>query len=356
MSEMELIPGLPNDIARECLIRVPYNNFSNIASTCKDWKVEIHLPEFFRHRKAAGCSKHVMVMTQTRVNPRGNFGLKCQAMRVYRLVLCEPDTGDWCELPSVPELYDGLPMFCQVVGVGSNLVVMGGLDPDTFEVRNAVYVYNFISARWRRGADMPGVRRIFFGCASDLDRMVYVAGGHDGDKNALKSAMAYDVAANMWVQLPDMERERDECKGIFHLGKFHVIGGYCTERQGQFESSAEQFDIATFQWSPVQDNLLLTGACPRTCVAADGKLYMCREGYVARLEGDTWTPIAELPVEVCKTAHMCTWKDKLLVIGSWSFGEPHTAYMLNLRSYTWSRMEVGEEYSGHVQSGCYLEL
>ncbi|XWS11880.1 hypothetical protein CRYUN_Cryun37aG0039200 [Craigia yunnanensis] len=357
MSEiMELIPGLPNDIARECLVRVPYYKFSNIASTCKDWKFEIRLPQFFRHRKAAGCTKHVMLMTQTRVNPNRDSGLKCQTMPVYRIVLCEPDTGDWCELPLVPGMTDGLPMFCQVVGVGSNLVVMGGLDPDTFEVRNAVYVYNFISATWRRGFDMPGVRRIFFGCVSDSDRMVYVAGGHDGEKNALRSAMAYDVAANMWVPLPDMEKERDECKGIFHLGKLHVIGGYCTDRQGQFESSAEQFDIATWQWNPVQENLLSTGMCPKTCVASDGKLYMCRGGDVATLEGDTWKAVAELPAEVYNTAHMATWRDKLLVIGSPSFGEPHTAYVLNLRNYTWTRMEVADEYSGHVQSGCYLEL
>ncbi|GMI78057.1 Kelch repeat F-box 1, KISS ME DEADLY 2 [Hibiscus trionum] len=353
---MELIPGLPNDIARECLVRVPYNSFSNIASTCKDWKLEIHLPEFFRHRRAAGCSRHVMVMTQSRVHPDRNSGLKCHAMPVYRIVVFEPGTGVWCELPPVPGYSHGLPVFCQVVGVGLNVVVMGGLDPDTFDVRNEVYVYNFLSATWRRGADMPGVKRVFFGCASDSDRMVFVAGGHDGEKNALRSAMAYDVGTNTWIQLPDMERERDECKGVFHLGKFHVIGGYCTDRQGQFESSAEVFDAATWQWSPVQENLLFRATCPRTCTAADGALYMCQGGNVAKLEADTWKTVAELPGEVCNTALLATWEKKLLVIGSPSFGEPHIAYVLNLQNYKWVRIEPADEYSGHVQSGCYLEL
>ncbi|XWS16385.1 hypothetical protein CRYUN_Cryun34aG0082700 [Craigia yunnanensis] len=203
---MELIPGLPNDIARECLIRVPYDNFSNIASTCKDWKVEIHLPQIVRHRQPAGCTKHVMVMIQTQVNLNKNSAMKCQAMPVYRIVLCEPNSDDWCELPLVPGLSDGLPMFCQVVGVGPNLVVMGGFDPDTFEVRNAVYVYYFLSATWRRGA---------------------------------------------------------ECQ--------------LTEN------------------------------------------YTCRGGDVATLEGDTWEAVAELPAEVYNTAHVATWQDKLLVIGSPSF-------------------------------------
>ncbi|KAE8705147.1 F-box/kelch-repeat protein [Hibiscus syriacus] len=353
---MELIPGLPNDIARECLIRVPYNNFSSIASTCKDWKLEIHLPEFFRHRRAAGCSKHVMIMTQSRVNPDRNSGLKCQVMPIYRIVVFEPDVGHWCELPPVPGFSDGLPVFCQVVGVGLNLVVMGGLDPDTFDVRNEVYVYNFLSATWRRGADMPGLKRIFFGCASDSDRMVFVAGGHDGEKNALRSAMAYDVGSNTWVLLPDMERERDECKGIFHLGKFYVIGGYCTDRQGRFESSAELFDVATWQWTPVQENLLCHAMCPRTCVAAAGALYMCQRDDVVKLEGNTWKAVAELPAEVCNTVHVAAWKHNLLVIGSPSFGEPYIAYVLNLKNYTWTRMKPADQYSGHVQSSCYVEL
>ena len=51
-------------------------------------------------------------------------------------------------------------------------------------------------------ADMPGARR------SGLERVVYVAGGHDGEKNALKSALVYDVAKDEWAPLPDMARER----------------------------------------------------------------------------------------------------------------------------------------------------
>ena len=47
---------------------------------------------------------------------------------------------------------------------------------------------------------MPGVRRSFFGCATSYSgRMVYVAGGHDGEKKALRSALVYDVAKNEWA-------------------------------------------------------------------------------------------------------------------------------------------------------------
>jgi len=96
---------------------------------------------------------------------------------------------------------------------------------------------------------MPGGPHTFFSCASDHERMMYVAGGHNEEKNALKSAFAYDVVNDMWILLPNMARERDECKVVFcagdnGFGTTKVVGGYCTEMQGRFERSAEEFDVA----------------------------------------------------------------------------------------------------------------
>ena len=357
---MELIPGLPDDIARECLIRVTHRDFPTIVSTCRAWKAEIRLPEFFRRRKTVGLTRNLIVMAQARIQPGRDSGSTkyLAATPTYRLTIFEPETGNWSELNPGCGLSDGLPMFCHLVRVGFDLVVMGGWDPKTWTASTAVYVYNFVLAKWHRGTDMPGVSRSFFGCAvSDSDRMVFVAGGHDDQKNALRSAMAYDVAKDEWLSLPDMARERDECKAVFHLGKFHVIGGYHTEMQGQFESSAEAFDVSTWQWDPVHEDFLEASSCPRTCVSGDdGVLYMCRAGEVAVLKDDTWKVIANLPNELREIAHVVSWQDKLLVIGSPRFGEPHTAYVLDLCKYTWTRAPVPEEYSSHVQSGCCLEL
>ena len=77
--------------------------------------------------------------------------------------------------------------------------MVGGYDPQTWESLNSVFVYNVVSATWRCDADIPGMRRSFFGCASDSDRTVVVAGGHEGEKNALRSALAYDVAKDEWL-------------------------------------------------------------------------------------------------------------------------------------------------------------
>ncbi|KAK3028310.1 hypothetical protein RJ639_037772 [Escallonia herrerae] len=343
----------------ECLIRVPYQHFPAVDSVCQSWNDKINMPGFRRHRKVAGLSRRVILMAQARNNPNLKPGSvkSLAATPVYRVTLCEPETGKWSELPPVPGYPDGLPLFCQLTGIGFDLVLMGGLDPVTWEVANQVFVYNFVSATWRRGADIPGGSRTFFACASDSDRTVFVAGGHDSEKNALRSAMAYDVASDKWAQLPDMASERDECKGVFRRGKFQVIGGYRTDTQGRFERTAEAFDAATWQWDPVQENFLEHATCPRTCLDGDDdRMFVCRDGNVMALDNSTWQAVVELPAEIKCTPYMAVWKGKLLVIGSPRYNEPHGAYLLDLKSYMWTKLEQSEGFPGHVQASCCLEI
>ncbi|GJT00086.1 reverse transcriptase domain-containing protein [Tanacetum coccineum] len=85
-------------------------------------------------------------------------------------------------------------------------------------------------------------------------------------KNALRSGTMYDVADDMWTPLPDMADERDECKGVFHRGKFYVVSGYDMAKQGQFKKSAEAFDLFTWQWCLREDDFSRDDMCPRTCV------------------------------------------------------------------------------------------
>ncbi|KAG8379904.1 hypothetical protein BUALT_Bualt07G0137700 [Buddleja alternifolia] len=346
---MDLIPGLPNDIGLECLIRIHYWDFSSVASVYRSWNGLIELPEFWRRRKASGLTRKVVVMVRCRFDPcRGQEG------QFYELALREPETGYRNVLrPPIPY---GLPIACQVVGVGLNLVVMGGLNPKTLEVMNDVLVYNFVSATWRRGAKMPGHKRWYFACASDSNRMVFVAGGHDDKRRALKSAIAYDVAEDKWMVLPDMARERDEPKGVFHHGKFLVIGGYSAKKH-IFGTSAESFDVATGQWDPVQEGFLNSETCYRHCADdGDGKLFKSRGDYVEELQGSTWQLVAKLPTRVGCISYMIAWQGKVLVIGSETHFEPYKSFILDLKSSKWESVEKEYEFLGHVESGCCLEL
>ncbi|KAE8696092.1 putative Galactose oxidase/kelch repeat superfamily protein [Hibiscus syriacus] len=359
---MELIPNLPNDVALECLVRVKYDQIAALLPTCKGWKTQIEQPEYFQLRKASSHGQKLVVMAQARVDPDAKHGHQkgCSVKPIFRLSVLEPDTGKWVHFPALPgEFHNGLPYFCHLVAVGCDLVLIGGLDPVTLEAIASVFVFNFLTAKWRRGADMPGVRRSLFGCASGDGAMVYVAGGHDEEKNALKSALVYDLVKDEWIPLPDMATERDEVKGVFRRGKFHAVGGYGTDTQGQFERTVQVFDVATWRWDHLQEDFLEASTCPNTCVSGAGNdmdIYMVNEGDVVAYKDAKWQVVAKLSADVCNTVHVATWEDNLMVIGSPCFGEPYIAYVLNLKNYTWTRMEPADQYSGHVQSSCYLEL
>ncbi|CAN4098364.1 unnamed protein product [Withania somnifera] len=360
---MDLIPGLPNDIALECLIRLPLDQFPKAVSVSKNWKSQITLPEFLRRRKISGMTQPVLAMVQAMVatvkKPEG--GIALSSTQVYRLSVCDLENGSWYDLPPIPELIDGLPRFCRIVGVGSDLVVIGGCDPDTWRVMDCVFVYSFLSGSWRRGSDMPGHQRLFFGCASDSNRMIIVAGGHDDEKNALKSVLSYDVVKDEWGTLPDMFMERDECKVVFHKGKFHVIGGYPTWEQGHFGKSAEVFDLATWQWCLEDDFLSEIRICPNTCTEGDdGRLYMCQEGDVSVNGNSTWRKLGRLPAGITSVAYLTACQGKLILVGNGQFDEVHSAYALDRRSdgklEKWTKIDNTDEYSGHVQYGCCLEI
>ncbi|KAK7349166.1 hypothetical protein VNO77_06316 [Canavalia gladiata] len=358
---MELITGLPEDLARDCLIRVSYQQFPTVASVCKGWKTEIQMPEFHRQRRSMGHAQKVIVMAQARVEPEkpGTGSTKRLMNPVYGLSVFEPGTGNWSELPPPPEFISGLPMFCQLVGVGFDLVLMGGLDPNSWKASNSVFIYNLLSAKWRRGADMPGGPRAFFACASDFERTVFVAGGHDDEKNALRSALAYDVAADAWVSLPDMTAERDECKAVFRRGKFVVVGGYRTDMQGRFQRSAEAFDVATWNWDPVLEDFLDCATCPTTFVDGgdgDQTLFMCCGGDLMAIRGNRWQKMAMVPNEIRNVAYVGALDGALLLIGSSGYGEEHTGFVFNVKNCNWRKVESPDGFKGNVQNGCVLEI
>ncbi|KAK8455893.1 hypothetical protein SEVIR_4G238100v4 [Setaria viridis] len=211
---------------------------------------------------------------------------------------------------------------------------------------------------------MPGPRRSFFACAA-VGGAVYVAGGHDEEKNALRSALAYDPDADAWAWLPDMAAERDEPRGLCVAGRFLVVGGYPTQAQGRFVGSAEAFDPATSAWAPVQDGLIEDGACPRTCCAAPGaseRMYMLRDGHLVARDGlaASWLPVAQVPEDALTAATVSAIPDgRVVVIGAGCHGGDQTVYVLREeagKGASWARAPAPPEFSGHVQAACSLQI
>ncbi|PWA86795.1 F-box domain, Galactose oxidase, beta-propeller [Artemisia annua] len=320
-------------------------------------------PEFYRARKSANKAQSLVILSQSRVKEfRGSYSYKFDTLPPYRLVALDPETGCWWKLPLMPEFKAGFPEKCEMIASGSNLVVMGGRVCDNQEYVDSVFVFDFLSYKWRRGANMPGGQRWFFGCASDGDDIIYVAGGYDAKVNPHKSAWAYHVSADTWTQLPDMAHERGYCKGLFHLGKFHVIiivYAIYLQGQQQHHQSLEIFDTSLRQWlmldSGDHDDKIIK--LSKYCVkGTDQKLYTLSDSDLVVLEDGKWKLVARLPADVANKSYITPFPGHLLLTGELNYDHPHNAYILDLKDLIWTRLEVPTEYSGHVDSGCCFTI
>ncbi|XAR59955.1 hypothetical protein NMG60_11033147 [Bertholletia excelsa] len=217
---------------------------------------------------------------------------------------------------------------------------MGGWDPVSYEPVGEVFVYDFTAQKWRQGKDMPS-KRSFFGIGAIHGR-VYIAGGHDENKCALKSAWSYDVREDEWTELTQMSQERDECEGLIIGDDFWIVSGYGNEKQGLFEASAESYQMSTGQWRRVE-GAWKPGRCPRSCagLGEDGKLA-------------SWIQ-SELPVGV-GVFGVGFGGGRALVIGSAFPGTSQGFFMVEGQNGRVKMLDVPHEFSGFVQSGCCIEI
>nr|GEV26126.1 hypothetical protein [Tanacetum cinerariifolium] len=272
----------------------------------------------------------------------------------YLLVVYEPETGCWWKLPPIPEFKAGFLDICGMVASGSDLVVMGGKGRGSDEYFDSVIFFDFLSYWWRRGANRPGGHRWFFGCAADGNGTIYVAGGYDVNENPLNSAWAYHVPTDNWIKLPDMAQEHGYCKGLFHLGKFHVINGSTTNMQGHHQS-LEIFDTSSTQWLLLgnsDDYVRIIKSLEYYVKGTDLKPYTHSANDIVELVDGNWQFVARLPVDVAIGPHITPFHGHLLMTSKPDYHNPHDAYILDLKDLIWTRLDV----SGHVRCGCCFTI
>ncbi|GAB4858976.1 hypothetical protein Ancab_010448 [Ancistrocladus abbreviatus] len=276
----QLIPGLPNETALECLLRVPHQFHSTLKLVCHSWRILLSNPSFYRERRRLATSEHLFCLIQPLPTPlpsspppppseknSGKTQLRSlHGPPLYGLSIYNTTLQKWHRIEMMGYV---IPMFCHCVALpdSGKVLLIGGWDPETLEPASDVLIIDLVSGFWRKGAKMA-VARSFFACAVVGCSRVYLAGGHDGQKNALKSAEVYDVMADEWRALPDMAEERDECQGLcLEEGKFWVFSGYGTENQGRFRSDAECFDPESGVWSKIDGVWPFSNTSPRTTIA-----------------------------------------------------------------------------------------
>ncbi|GMP87115.1 hypothetical protein CsSME_00039634 [Camellia sinensis var. sinensis] len=335
----ELIPGLPEELALECLTRLHYTAHRVASGVCRRWRELLHSRDFYYHRKRTGFTRKAACLVQSIPTQSESDGRKSAGSPSYALSVFDPVNGTWDRIEPVPKYPDGLPLFCQVASSEGKLVVMGGWDPVSWDPVKDMFVYEFTTRRWTQRKDMPSNRSFF--ATGAVDGRVVVAGGHDESKNALNSALVYDIRNDEWTELTPMEEERDECEGIVIGSEFWVVSGYDTESQGRFKSSAESFDTETGTWKRVEDAWGVS-QCPRSCVGL-GKV----GNLICWAESDPAVRVGACVVDL---------GDRTLVTGSAYQGAPHGFYLWQSGKLAKIEEEVPDQFSGFVQSGCCVEI
>lgn len=273
----------------------------------------------------------------------GSIGSKPEKQTKYGLSVYDPSSGIWDKIDPVPKYSTGLPLFCQVASTEGKLVIMGGWNPVNFEPVRDVFVYEFTTRRWTQRVPMQSTRSFF--ATGACDGKVFVAGGHDESKNALKSAWVYDISSDEWTELTQMSEERDECEGVIIGSEFWVVSGYETDNQGQFKDSAEVLDIVTGEWRRVED-VWRVSRCPRSCVAVG------QNGNF--VSWDLYEPGVQ--IGSCGV----DFGDRVVVSGSGYQGGPLAVYIVEKtkqgQNGKSTKIDVPNEFCGFVQSSCLVEI
>ncbi|WOG97995.1 hypothetical protein DCAR_0417336 [Daucus carota subsp. sativus] len=338
----ELIPGLPEEIALECLTRLHFSAHRVGSHVAERWRQLLQSRDFYYHRKQSGQTRKLACLVQSLPVPKEPTGSKPAAQARYGVSVFDPGSRTWYRVDPIPKYPDGMPLFCQVASTEGKLVCMGGWDPASYEPVRDVFVYEFTTQRWTRCQDMPSNRSFF--AVGAMEGKVYVAGGHDDSKNALNSAWVYDLSSDEWTELTRMSEERDECQGIIIGNEFWVVSGYETDAQGQFKSTAEAFSIDSGEWRRVEDSWTVS-QCPRSCVGVgkNGEL-------INWAETDSGVRVGACGVNL---------GNRSLVTGSEYQGAAQGFFLTERRegqNCKSVKVEVSDDFCTFVQSGCCVEI
>lgn len=319
-----LIPGLPNDLAQLCLMRIPFIKYiHSFRMVCRQWRAVLSSEEFFKTRSALGVHE-----------PHISFVVHGNRVQIFSLQthqwFCLPPlpredgnvsprwrvSPDWGQSPdsqSSPEVggtvsdwgidpYDWWQIDTVAVSEGT-LFVIGG---DQAEIHsftrpskptNRVHKYDFCRNRWVAVSPMEVPRS--HAAAVSLGKLLYVAGGSEDIEDGA-SAEVYDVEQNTWSMIPSMNTSMRMCVGVDHEGCIYVkgenLGPGCHVEGEVFKPSEGRWD----RMSPGMRKGLERGpiaSCGSHLFVADWKDSLLK---VYDFKADLWSVVTKLPARISR--------------------------------------------------------
>lgn len=303
-----LIPGLPDDVALQCLLRVSVDNHAALKAVCKLWYSLFHSKEqFFSRRKELGfCDPWLFVLAFD----------KCTRRIEWRVL--DLTRSSWHTIPAMPCRYNVSPhgFNCVAIPHESVLYVLGGVVSDADSPLNLVLKYEVVKNRWSVMKKMTTARSFF--ASGVMDGMIYVAGGNGPELFELGSAEVFDPETGVWKPIANLCTNMASYDAAVVDGKLLVTEGwfwpFYVRPMGQI------YDPSTDKWGNMAAGLRegWTGSS----VVMHGHLFVLTEHERTKLkvydaETDSWSLVQgpSVPEMICKPFCVSSWECKIYVVG-----------------------------------------
>ncbi|PSS29010.1 F-box/kelch-repeat protein [Actinidia chinensis var. chinensis] len=303
-----LIPGLPDDIALNCLLRLPVKSHSACKAVCKRWFLLLSSKErFFTRRRELGfCDPWLFVFAFH----------KCT--RKIQWHVLDLTHFSWHTIPAMPCKDKVCPHGFRCISIPheGTLFVCGGMVSDVDCPLNLVLKYEMQKNRWTVMRKMNTARSFF--ASGVIDGMIYVAGGNSTDLFELNSAEVLDPAKGTWYPIASMGTNMASYDAAVLNGKLLVTEGwfwpFYVVPRGQV------YDPRTDNWETMASGLRegWTGSS----IVLFGQLFVVSEHERTKLkvydtDTDTWETIEgpHLPEQICKPFTVNCCNSRIFVVG-----------------------------------------
>ncbi|MBA0627887.1 hypothetical protein Godav_022686 [Gossypium davidsonii] len=211
-----LIPGLPDDVALNCLLRLPVECHTACKAVCKRWHFLLGNKErFFTSRKELGFKDPWLFVLAFH---------KCTGEIEWQVL--DLTNFSWHSIPTMPCKDNICPHGIGCVSFPSEgaLFVCGGMmASDVDSPLDLVFKYEIQKNNWTVMKKMNTARSFF--ASGVINGMIYVAGGNSADLFELDSAEVMDPAIGNWHPVASMGTNMASYDSAVFNGKLLVTEG-----------------------------------------------------------------------------------------------------------------------------------
>ncbi|GAB4845493.1 hypothetical protein Ancab_038900 [Ancistrocladus abbreviatus] len=296
------------DNSIDCIARCCRSDYGSIAFLNQSFRSLIRSAELYKRRRKLDIIEHWVYFSCSLLEWEAFDPIRLRWMHLPRM------TSNECFKFSDKES----------LAVGTELLVFGK------EITShVIYSYRILTNSWSSGMRMNTPRCLF--ASASFGEIAILAGGCDSEGNILSSAEHYNSDTGTWSVLPDMNKPRKKCSGVFMDGKFYVIGGVGIGDINLL-TCGEVFDLSTRTWTEIPNmfpgvtQASASSEAPPLVAVVDNQLYAadCVRKEVRRYNKSTnlWATVGSLPERVVSrngwglAFRACG--DKLIVIGGHS--------------------------------------